>query len=214
MTRCTAAFLCKTEQRRDRSCPPSAWTKRPCGNLSQEPCVSVAEGEGCEPPEGLNGFQARRIQPLCLPYLAGLFVGAGPSFRTRCTGTRACTSRALLTPQVNRGRPPPEHKKAPAAIIPQEPCVSVAEGEGFEPPEGLNGFQARRMQPLCRPYRLVRLLRPVSSGHTVRAQGLHVPGLACAARASRLRAPRGPAAPGAQKTPLRQSVAGALRFCG
>ena len=119
MTRCTAAFLCKTEQRRDRSCPPSAWTKRPCGNLSQEPCVSVAEGEGCEPPEGLNGFQARRIQPLCLPYFIVLFVGSGPSFRTRCTSTRACTSRALrrvCIAAVRPLRPSPEHKKAPAAI--------------------------------------------------------------------------------------------------
>ena len=118
-----------------------------------------------------------------------------PSTQDTLYGHRACTTRALLTPRVNPAcaalaPPPPEHTKSPCGNLSQGPCVSVAEGEGCEPPEGLNGFQGRRMQPLCLPYRLVRRLRPVRSGHAVRAQGLHDPGLAYGGNESRLRGPR------------------------
>jgi hypothetical protein len=38
-------------------------------NIDPEVILAMAEGEGFEPPEGktLNGFQDRRIQPLCHP---------------------------------------------------------------------------------------------------------------------------------------------------
>ena len=73
--------------------------------------------------------------------LTGLFACSGPSAQDTLYGRRACTSRGLLTAEVNSAcaplaaRPPPEHKKSPCGNLSQGPCVSVAEGEGFEPPE-------------------------------------------------------------------------------